>query len=327
MKWKKYTIETTTAAEDYMSSMLMEMGIEGIEIEDNIPLTKEDQAEMFIDFLPELPPDEGISHVSFYIEDDGSDQSELLVQVKKGLEELRSMVEVGSGVISSSETEDLDWINNWKKYFSSFTIDDILIKPTWEDLKEEDKDKFLIEIDPGISFGTGKHETTQLCIRQLLKYIRGNGDYTPEWKNPKVLDVGCGSGILSIVALKLGASEVVGTDLDPDCMISTKENMEVNHLAADLGTFYVGNLIDDTTLQNTVGTEEYEIVDANILADVIIPMAPVIPARLKKGGYFITSGIIDFKENEVKEAIEKAGLEVVEINHQGEWVNITARKN
>ncbi len=327
MKWKKYTIETTTAAEDYMSSMLMEMGIEGIEIEDNIPLTKEDQAEMFIDFLPELPPDEGISHVSFYIEDDGSDQSELLVQVKKGLEELRSMVEVGSGVISSSETEDLDWINNWKKYFSSFTIDDILIKPTWEDLKEEDKDKFLIEIDPGISFGTGKHETTQLCIRQLLKYIRGNGDYTPEWKNPKVLDVGCGSGILSIVALKLGASEVVGTDLDPDCMISTKENMEVNHLAADLGTFYVGNLIDDTTLQNTVGTEEYEIVVANILADVIIPMAPVIPARLKKGGYFITSGIIDFKENEVKEAIEKAGLEVVEINHQGEWVNITARKN
>ena len=161
----------------------------------------------------------------------------------------------------------------------------------------------------------------------MLKYIRGNGDYTPEWKNPKVLDVGCGSGILSIVALKLGASEVVGTDLDPDCMISTKENMEVNHLAADLGTFYVGNLIDDTTLQNTVGTEEYEIVVANILADVIIPMAPVIPARLKKGGYFITSGIIDFKENEVKEAIEKAGLEVVEINHQGEWVNITARKN
>ena len=155
------------------------------------------------------------------------------------------MVEVGSGVISSSETEDLDWINNWKKYFSSFTIEDILIKPTWEELKEEDKDKFLIEIDPGISFGTGKHETTQLCIRQLLKYIRGNESYTPAEKHPKVLDVGCGSGILSIVALKLGAREVVGTDLDADCMISTKENMEVNHLDLNLGTFYVGNLIDD----------------------------------------------------------------------------------
>lgn len=327
MKWKKYTIETTTQAEDYMAGMLGELGIEGIEIEDNIPLSKEDQADMFIDFLPELPPDEGISHVSFYVEDDGSDQTELLKNVKKGLEELRSMVEVGSGVISSSETEDLDWINNWKKYFSSFTIEDILIKPTWEELKEEDKDKFLIEIDPGISFGTGKHETTQLCIRQLLKYIRGNADYTPQNRTPKVLDVGCGSGILSIVALKLGASAVVGTDLDADCMISTRENMEVNHLDASLGTFYVGNLIDDEELQQKVGNEEYDIVVANILADVIIPMAPVIPARMKKGGYFITSGIIDFKEQEVVDAIRAAGLEVVEVNYQGEWVNVTARKN
>ena len=178
----------------------------------------------------------------------------------------------------------------------------------------------MIEIDPGISFGTGKHETTQLCIRELIKYIKKE-------EAPKVLDVGCGSGILSIVALKLGAREVVGTDLDADCMISTRENMEVNHLPESLGKFYIGNLIDDVELQERVGTEEYEIVVANILADVIIPMAPVIPARLKKGGLFITSGIIDFKENEVKEAIEKAGMEIVQINHQGEWVNITARKN
>ena len=318
MKWKKYTIETTTAAEDFMSSMLMDLGIEGIEIEDNIPLTKEDQADMFIDFLPELPPDEGKSHVSFYIEDDGKDQSEILKKVKIGLEELRDTVDVGSGMILSSETEDLDWINNWKKFFSSFTIENILIKPTWEDVKPEDKDKFMIEIDPGISFGTGKHETTQLCIRQLIKYIKDG--------HPKVLDVGCGSGILSIVALKLGASEVVGTDLDADCMISTHENMKVNHLDEKLGTFYVGNLIDDVDLQKQVGTEEYDIVVANILADVIIPMAPVIPDRLRKGGYFITSGIIDFKEDEVRDAIEKAGLKVIEINHQGEWVNITAQK-
>ncbi len=318
MKWKKYTIETTTAAEDFMSSMLMDLGIEGIEIEDNIPLTKEDQADMFIDFLPELPPDEGKSHVSFYIEDDGKDQSEILKKVKIGLEELRDTVDVGSGMILSSETEDLDWINNWKKFFSSFTIENILIKPTWEDVKPEDKDKFMIEIDPGISFGTGKHETTQLCIRQLIKYIKDG--------HPKVLDVGCGSGILSIVALKLGASEVVGTDLDADCMISTHENMKVNHLDEKLGTFYVGNLIDDVDLQKQVGTEEYDIVVANILADVIIPMAPVIPDRLRKGGYFITSGIIDFKENEVRDAIEKTGLKVIEINHQGEWVNITAQK-
>ena len=326
MKWKKYTIETTTQAEDFMSQMLAELGIYGIEIEDNIPLTKEDQADMFIDFLPELPPDDGRSRVSFYIEEDGSDQSDILKKVKKGLEGLREVVEVGSGLISSSETEDLDWINNWKKYFTSFTIDDILIKPTWEEIKEEDKDRLLIEIDPGISFGTGKHETTQLCIRQLMKYIRGNADFSPAEVHPKVLDVGCGSGILSIVALKLGAREVVGTDLDADCMISTRDNMEVNRLDASLGTFYVGNLTDDEKLRQQVGTEEYEIVVANILAPVIIAMAPVILPCLKKDGYFITSGIIDFKEQEVKDAVEAAGFEIVEINHQGEWVNITAKR-
>ena len=326
MKWNKYTIETTTAAEDYMSSMLMELDIEGVEIEDNIPLSREDQADMFIDFLPELPPDDGVSHVSFYLEENGQDYTELLKQVRMALEKLREIVDVGSGVITSDQTEDLDWINNWKKFFTSFYIDDILIKPTWEELEEKDADKFLIEIDPGVSFGTGKHETTQLCIRQLLKFIRGNADYTPQNRAPKVLDVGCGSGILSIVALKLGASEVVGTDLDADCMTSTRANMEVNHLDAGLGTFYVGNLIDDAHLQRKVGTEEYDIVVANILADVIIPMASVIPSRLKKGGYFITSGIIDFKEKEVMTAMEDAGLEITEINHQGEWVNITARK-
>ena len=319
MRWNKYTIETTTEAEDYMSSMLLELGIEGVEIEDKIPLSKEDQADMFIDFLPELPPDDGVSYVSFYIEDDGSDDTEILKQVKIALEELRNVVEVGSGTITSDQTEDLDWINNWKEFFKSFTIDNILIKPTWEELKVEDEEKILIEIDPGVSFGTGKHETTQLCIRQLQKYIS-------KTEAPKVLDVGCGSGILSIVALKLGAREVIGTDLDADCIISSQDNMAVNHLSPELGTFYKGNLIDDVTLQEKVGTEEYEIVVANILADVIIPMAPVIPARLKEGGYFITSGIIDFRENDVKEAIEKTGLKIIEINHQGEWVNITAQK-
>ena len=327
MKWKKYTIETTTAAEDFMSSMLMDLGIEGIEIEDNIPLTKEDQADMFIDFLPELPPDEGISYVSFYLEDNGQDDTELLKQVKTTIEEMRNVVDMGTGKITSDQTEDLDWINNWKKFFSSFYIEDILIKPTWEELKEEDRDKFLIEIDPGVSFGTGKHETTQLCIRQLLKYIRGNETYTPQVKTPKVLDVGCGSGILSIVALKLGASEVVGTDLDPDCMTSTHDNMEVNHLDQKLGTFYVGNLIDDTELQEKAGTEEFDIVVANILADVIIMLQKEIPVHIKKNGIFITSGIIDMKEEAVKAAFEaNDAFEIVEITHQGEWVSVTARK-
>ncbi len=320
MKWNKFTIKTTTLGEDFLSAMLSDLGIEGIEIEDNVPLTKQDQAEMFIDFLPELPPDEGIGYVSFYLED-GKDHREILEQVKAGIEEQRQFVDVGEGTITASDTEDLDWMNNWKQYFHAFTIDDILIKPTWEELKPEDKDKFLIEIDPGISFGTGKHETTQLCIRQLSKYIKEYKKDAPV----KVLDVGCGSGILSIVALKLGADFVLGTDLDENCITSTRENMEINHLPAESGNFYVGNLIDDKELQSKVGTSD--IVVANILADVIIPMAKVIPSLLKAGGVFITSGIIDFKENEVKEAIKAAGMEIIEVNHQGEWVNVTARKN
>lgn len=328
MKWKKFKIKTVTDAEDIIISTLYDIGLEGAQIEDKVPLTAMEKEQMFVDILPDGPEDDGIAYLSFFVEEteDGTltvngeekTEEEILSQVKEELESLRMFCQIGEGSITVDETEDIDWINNWKKYFNSFTIDDILIKPTWEELKEEDKDKFLIEIDPGISFGTGKHETTQLCIRQLQKYVEG--------KHPKVLDVGCGSGILSIVALKLGAREVVGTDLDADCMTSTRDNMQVNHLDLSLGTFYVGNLIDDEELQEKVGTEEYEIVVANILAPVIIAMAPVIPARLKQGGYFITSGIIDFKENEVKEAIEAAGLTVVEINHQGEWVNITAQK-
>ena len=329
MRWRKYTIETTTAAEDFISSLLNDLGIAGVEIEDNIPLTEADTAKMFIDFLPELPPDDGVSHVSFYLDAD-EDHEEILKQVREGLEELRSFVEIGSACIAESETEDQDWVNNWKEFFHAFTIEnavadpkdgqasrDILIKPTWEELDPADADKILIEIDPGISFGTGKHETTQLCIRQLIKYMK-QGD--------EVLDLGCGSGILSIVSLKLGAGHLTGTDVDEDCITSTYDNFAVNGLTKEQGDFYVGNLIDDIRLQDRVGKDRYDIVVANILADVIIPMAPVIPDRLKDGGIFITSGIIDFKEQEVVDAIEKAGLHVLEVNHQGEWVGITAKK-
>lgn len=318
MKWKKFTIQTTTEAEDFLSAMLDEMGIEGIEIENNVPLTKDEQSGMFIDFLPELPADEGISYVSFYLEDTGDD-SEILSRVRAGIEEQRQFVDVGEGSITVSETKDLDWMNNWKEFFHAFSIENIVIKPVWEELKEEDQDKILIEIDPGISFGTGKHETTQLCIRQLLKYIQKD-------QGQKALDVGCGSGILSIVALKLGAGSVVGTDIDENCMVSAKENMKMNHLPESSARFYMGNLIDDQELLHKVGEESFDIVVANILADVIIPMAPVIPSCLKPGGIFITSGIIDFKEEEVKNAIEAAGLEILEINRQGEWVNLTAVK-
>lgn len=314
MKWKRYTIHTTTQAEDFVSSMLADLGIEGVQIEDNIPLSAEDKERLYIDILPELPPDEGLAQVSFFL-DAEEEHGELLAQVEKELADLRMFTDVGSAKITQGETEDEDWINNWKQYFKSFVIDDILIKPTWEEAVLGGNYRCTIEIDPGTSFGTGKHETTQLCIRQLDKYIQP-GD--------RVLDVGCGSGILSLVSLKLGAGAVVGTDIDSLCMEATMDNMRINHLPEEKGSFYQGNLIDDSILQKKVGGD-YDIVVANILADVIIPLTPVIPSHIKKGGIYITSGIIDFKEEAVKRTILEAGFEVLEVCRQGEWVSITAR--
>ncbi|NLZ81517.1 MAG: 50S ribosomal protein L11 methyltransferase [Clostridiales bacterium] len=317
MKWNKFTIKTTTVAEDLMANMLIELGIDGIEIEDNQPLTEADKKAMFIDFLPKLPPDIGEAFISFYLEEDAK-QEELLPLVQEGIDELRTFVELGEGSILKSETEDKDWINNWKKHFKSFTVDDILIKPSWEKIENEDKNKVLIKIDPGMAFGTGKHETTQLCIRQLKKYIT---------KGVKVMDVGTGSGILSIISLKLGASDLVGTDLDPNAVLVAYENALVNGIDLEKFTVFEGNIIDDENLQNEVGFESYDIVVANILADVIISLQKVITKQLKPQGIFISSGIINTKEEEVVKAIEEnKELEIIEISRQGEWVSITAKK-
>lgn len=317
MKWNRFTIATTTQAEDLISEMLSELGIEGIEIEDNVPLSKEDTMAMFVDILPELPPDEGKAKISFYLEPE-EDIETILKRVKEGLEELKDFVEIGEGTITESETEDKDWINNWKQFFKPFTVDDILIKPTWEKIPEKDKDKILVEIDPGTAFGTGLHETTQLCIKQLKKYVKSD---------TKVLDIGTGSGILSIVALKLGAQEAIGTDLDPNAISAAEENRIANQIEEEKFSVYIGNVIEEEELVERIGERSYDIVTANILADIIIPLQKIIPRFLKAGGIFISSGILDTKEEAVKEAIEKnPNLEIIETTYQDEWVSITARK-
>ena len=316
MKWKKFTLTTTTEAVDLISYTLDELGIEGIEIEDNIPLTEKETKGMFIDILPELPPDEGVAKVSFYLDED-DDIPAMMAKVKEALEELKPFTDLGACTFAESETEDKDWINNWKQYFKPFTVDHILIKPTWETVPEEHKDKLLIQIDPGTAFGTGMHETTQLCIRQLEKYV------TPD---SEVLDVGTGSGILGITALKLGAKHVFGTDLDENAITAVGENLEANGIAPEQFKVVQGNIIDKT-VQDEAKYEYYDIAVANILADVIIMLQKEIPVHIKKNGIFITSGIIDMKEEAVKAAFEaNDAFEIVEITHQGEWVSVTARK-
>ena len=317
MKWNQFRLTTTTEAEDIVSSMLMDLGIQGVQIEDKVPLTQGDKEQMFVDILPDMPEDDGKAYLTFYLDED-EDAGAILIQVRRELEEMRSYLDVGECTIEESQTEDVDWVNNWKKYFHQFYIDDILVIPSWENVEPKDQDKMIIHIDPGTAFGTGMHETTQLCIRQLKKYVT---------EDTEILDVGCGSGILGMLALKFGAKHSVGTDLDPCAIDATHENMEVNGIRKDQYEVMIGNIIDDKEVQDKVGYEKYDIVVANILADVLIPLTPVILHQLKAGGIYITSGIIDVKEEVVVEAVKASGLEVLEVNHQGEWVSVTARKN
>ena len=328
MKWKKFRIKTKTEAEDMIISSLYDIGLEGAQIEDHVPLTTLEKEQMFVYILPQMQEDDGIAYLSFFVEEteDGellmngeiTKEEEILNAVKTELDGLRDFMDIGEGSIAIDETEDIDWINNWKQYFKQFYVDDILIIPSWEEVKEEDKDRMIIHIDPGTAFGTGMHETTQLCIRQLKKFVK---------EDTELLDVGTGSGILSIVALKLGAKHAVGTDLDPCAVPAVEENKEVNEIPAQDFDMMIGNIIDDKEVQDKVGYEKYDIVVANILADVLVPLTPVIVNQMKKGGIYITSGIIDNKEETVVEAVKAAGLEVLEVTYQGEWVSVTARKN
>lgn len=316
MKWNKFTLKTRSEVEDIVISTLADVGIEGVEIQDKQPLTESDKQQMFVDIMPDIPDDDGIAYLNFYLDVD-EDKEKVLADVRAALAEMQEFLDLGECTITESETEDKDWINNWKQYFKQFYVDDILIIPSWEEVKPEDRDKMIIHIDPGTAFGTGMHETTQLCIRQLKKYVT---------KDTELLDVGTGSGILSIIALKLGARHAVGTDLDPCAVPAVEENKEVNGIPVEAFDMMIGNIIDDKEVQDKVGYEKYDIVTANILADVLVPLTPVIVHQMKPGAVYITSGILDVKEKVVKEAVVAAGLEVVEVTHQGEWVSVTARK-
>lgn len=320
MKWKKFTIKTITDAEDIIISTLYDIGLEGAQIEDKVPLTPLEKEQMFVDILPDGPEDDGIAYLSFFVEESGDtpvDTSQIVENINRELADLRNFMDVGEGTVMVSETEDIDWINNWKQYFHQFYIDDLLVIPSWEEVKEADRGKKILHIDPGTAFGTGMHETTQLCIRQLKKHI------TPD---TVLLDVGTGSGILAIVSLMYGIKHAVGTDLDPCALEAVRENIEANHIKPDDFDMMIGNIINDKAVQDKAGYEKYDIVVANILADVLVPLTPVIVNQLKPGGVYITSGIIDNKEQTVRDAVRASGFEVLEVTHQGEWVSVTARK-
>lgn len=325
MKWSRLRIKTTAEAEDVIISALYDIGLEGAQIEDHVPLTAREKEQMFVDIMPDTPEDDGIAYLSFYIEQEENESEKehqdrlasIVKQVKQELDGIRTYMEIGDRTIALSETEDKDWINNWKEFFHQFYIDDILVIPSWEKVEETDRDKLVLHIDPGTAFGTGMHETTQLCIRQLRRFV------TPQ---TRILDVGTGSGILSILSLMFGAKAAVGTDLDPCAVNAVDDNKKNNGIKEEQMRLLIGDIITDQKVRDAVGYDSYDIVVANILADVLVPLTPVIVHHLKSGGVYITSGIIDDKEDVVREAVTGAGLEILDVTHQGEWVCVAARK-
>lgn len=346
MLYTKLTIDTTVEAIDMVSYTLAELGVEGIEIEDKVPLTEEEKQAMFIDILPEQKEQyDGFAKISCYIpmtvqgaeQNNGNSDvsnslgeiftehgihniSELIVNIQAELDKLREFLDVGPGTVTVDEKNDADWLYKWKEYFKPFRLEDnIIIKPTWETLQDTVSDDIVIEIDPGIAFGTGSHDTTRLCIRQLKKYI------LLKEKTCTVLDLGCGSGILSIIALKLGAKEALGIDIDDIAVKVSEENREQNHISKDVFTIMQGDVIRDRAFLDSIG-KQYDVVVANILADVIIPLSGVVASLMKADGVFIASGIIYTKEEEVKEALLQNGLEIIGTDYMGDWVSFTAKK-
>jgi len=320
MKWTRIRIKTITDAEDIIISELYDLGLEGAQIEDKVPLTAWEKEQMFVDILPESQADDGIAYLSFFVEEGADLDIDLTVsEVKDALDGLRQSMDIGEGSIEVDETEDLDWINNWKQYFHQFYIDDLLVIPSWEEVSKEDEDRMILRIDPGTAFGTGLHDTTQLCVKQMKKYITTESE---------VLDVGTGSGILAILAIMYGAKHAFGTDLDPCAVNAVADNMEKNGIDPDRFEMIIGNIINDKSVQDRAGYECYDIVLANILAGVLVDLTPVIVSQMKKGAVYITSGIINDgdKEHQVKDAMEKAGLKVIDVSYQGEWVSVTGKK-
>lgn len=360
MKWLRFKIRTTVDAEDILVGSMQDIGLFGAEIVDHVPLTAAEKEQMFVDILPDSEENDGTAQVIFYVEEDddgllslqneqgafsapdavrsgaGLDALQAAQQDKKEdtgritpeqmkaaieekISELRSYCDtIGEGTVTMDETADVDWMNNWKQYFHQFWVDDILIIPSWEEPETcGQKPAAIFRIDPGTAFGTGMHETTQLCIREIRKHL------TPK---TMLLDIGTGSGILSVLALMLGAKGAVGTDLDPAALPAVQENLEANGVPEEKCRIILGNLTSDETTQREVGTECYDIVVANILPDILVPLTPAAVHALKPGGTYITSGIVEGREQEVAEAMKDCGLTDISVEAQGEWRCVAGMK-
>lgn len=321
MDWIKVTVYTTTAGIDAVSGRLMQLGITGLVIEDENEFNEFlEETRNTWDYVDEdlVKAMSGETRVIAYVSDDISGR-ELLTGIKGTMAELGELDEdraFGRLAVEIEGTKTEDWANAWRKYFHTMEVGDkILIKPQWEEITEP-TDRVVFNINPGMSFGTGSHETTQLCLTQLEKYI------TPDCR---MLDLGCGSGILSVVSLLLGAKEAVAVDIDPNCIDTAYENSDMNGIDRSRYTVISGNVVTDPEVKEIISQNKYEVVAANIVADVIIGLTPIVRQYMTEDGVFITSGIIDGRQDEVKAALVDEGFTICGMERRKDWWSIICK--
>ena len=324
MKWLELHIDTTHAGLDTVVAMLSALDIDGVVIDDEAEFQDFlENNQQYWDYVDEdlEKSMQGKSRITFYLLDSETGYSQL-AQVRIALQKLKEeRDDCGSLLLTMENIQDADWETNWKKYYHPLEIGErLLVVPQWEldDPKVKASTRVPLVLDPGLTFGTGSHATTQLCLTALEKEVKA-GD--------RVLDLGCGSGILSIAALRLGAKTAVGVDIDPKAEDIARQNAAYNGFESSAFTALTGNVTEDTKLMDKLTANTYDIVLVNIVADVIIALSPVLPQVLSEGSTLILSGILDTRLADVLEALKKAGLSVTAIREKEEWRCVCAERS
>ena len=322
--WIEIFIETNKEGFEPVSGIIYQCGITGVMIEDSDDFNEflENPAREW-DYIEDELVDkkkDAKDGITFFIRDNANDLETLNIikDMLKTAKENEKEIDFGSLKMTAKNIKEEDWANNWKKYFKPFAVGDkIVIRPSWEEY-DDDGTKKVLKIDPGHVFGTGTHETTQLCIELIENYMK-EGDC--------VADIGCGSGILSIASLLLGASHADAVDIDPNAIDIAYTNAGMNGIGKDVYTVLSGDIINDKELENTFCGKKYDVVEANIVADVIIALTSKIPDCIKDGGIFISSGIIVERLDDVLKALEEKNFDVIEIKRKKGWAAVASRYN
>ena len=321
MQWLELTVQTTPQVIDLVAANLTMLGYDRFILDDESDFQAFlEENRQYWDYVDEelARSMQGVSRIRIYLEDGPGAETQVsdLRGELYAMRERLADLDPGTLELSVRRVRDEDWENSWKQYYHPIPVGErLLVVPEWME-PEGFEDRIRVMLDPGMSFGTGAHASTQMCLTALETHIRGG---------ERVLDLGSGSGILSIAALLLGAARAFGVDVDPMAADVARENAAINGLGPDRFTSLAGGVLTDEALMEELSAEPWDLVLANIVADVIIPLSAVVPKLLRSGGVFICSGILNVRLDEVKTAIEAAGLRICRVETLDDWCAVVAR--